>query len=495
MRNLSRHGEKRFCRDQCNVSFTRKDDLKRHQKRHQRTVTLTCNKRRKEFSRRDNLVEHQLHCQGNPLKRGREEDYSSPTPKKVRVENQIGEGESDSQVEENDNPCSSTTAFEDSLKKIELKPRKDKKQDMSHFLRGKTRPILNHLSKQLVQKRGIKWFISVKIRFTKPKPDGEDLATEPYFRSLCMKTVHQHELDNQLDEAKQKIIQSLVLFQKEGSGWVLDEILHLGLSIAQYTPVKGSSYISLPSKLKTKKTIINIKNSDSKCFMWSNLAALHPASRDSERLNHYQQYKDKLDFTGIEFPVTVDKIGKFERQNNISVNVFGFKDVLFPLHITKEHFDTHVNLLLYSQGTTRHYCLIKDLNKFLYSQNRHKARMFYCRYCPHGFIREDLLQDHETLCSQHGPQRIELPNENNATLFYKDYHKQLKVPFAIYADFESLTTKIDLTQPNPEKSFTEKYQHHQPCGFSYIVVSTMRSIPNHLLFIVEKMQLISFWSV
>ena len=455
------------------MSFTRKDDLKRHQKQHQKAVTYTCNNCRKEFSRRYNLVEHQLHCQGNPLKRGREEDDSSPTPRKVRVENQIGEGESDSQVEENNNPCSSTTAFEDSLKKIELKPRKDQKQDMSHFLRGKTKPILNHHSKELVEKRGIKWFINVKVRFTKPKPDGEDLATEPHFRSLCMKTVHQHELDNQIDEARQKITQSIVLFQKEGSGWVLDEILHLDLNIAQYTPVKGSSYILLPSKLKTKKAIINIKNSDNKCFMWSILAALHPIpyQRNPERLHHYQQYKDELDFTGIEFPVTVDKIGKFEKQNNISVNMFGFEDVLFPLHITKEHFDTHVNLLLYSQGTTRHYCLIKDLNKFLYSQNHHKARMYYCRYCLHGFIREDLLQDHQPHCSQHGPQRIELPNEDNATLFYKDYHKQLKVPFAIYADFESLTTKIDSTQPNPEKSFTEKYQHHQPCGFSYIVVS------------------------
>ena len=45
------------------------------------------------------------------------------------------------------------------------------------------------------------------------------------------------------------------------------------------------------------------------------------------------------------------------------------------------------------------------------------------------------------------------------------------MPFAIYADFESLTAKIDSVQPSPEKSSTEKYQHHQPCGFSYIVVS------------------------
>ena len=344
---------------------------------------------------------------------------------------------------------------------------------MSHFLRGKTKPMLNHLSKELIDKRSIKWFINVKVRFTKPKPDGEDLVTEPHFRSLCMKTVNQHELGNQLDEAKQKITQSFVVFQKEGSGWVLDEILHLDLNLAHYAPVKGSNYVPLPSKLKTKKAIINIKNSDNKCFMWSVLAGIHevPLHSHPERLRHYQQFQDELDFTGIEFPVTVDKIGKFEHQNNISVNVFGFEDALFPLYITKEHFDTHVNLLLYSQGTTRHYCLIKDLNKFLYSQNRRKARMSYCRYCLHGFIREDLLQDHEPHFSQHGPQRIELANEDNATLFFKDYHKQLKVPFAIYANFESLTTRIVSTQPNPEKSFTEKYQHHQPCGFSYIVVS------------------------
>ncbi|XP_028417042.1 uncharacterized protein LOC114541307 [Dendronephthya gigantea] len=383
---------------------------------------------------------------------------------------QIGEGEPNNQVEE-DNPCSSTSAFEDSLKKIQLRPWKDQKQDVSHFLRGKTKSILSHLSNELAEKRGIKWFISVKVRFVKPKPNGESLATESHFRSLCMKTVGQQELHNQLEEVKQKITQSLVLFQKEGSGWVLDEILHLDLSIAQYTPVKGSSYIPLPSKINAKKAVINIKNSDNKCFMWSVLAALHPVKQSAERLHHYQQFQDELDLAGIEFPVTVDKIGKFERQNHISVNVFGFEDVLFPIYITKEHFDTHVNLLLYSQGTTRHYCLIKDLNKLLYSQNRRKTRMYYCRYCLHGFIRDNLLQEHEPHCSQHGPQRIELPNEDNAQLFFKDYHKQLKVPFAIYADFESLTTKINSVKPNPEKSSTEKYQHHQPCGFSYIVVS------------------------
>jgi hypothetical protein len=162
--------------------------------------------------------------------------------------------------------------------------------------------------------------------------------------------------------------------------------------MAKYTPLKGSSYIPLPKKLKTKKAIITVKNTDNKCFMWSILAALHPAAQHVDRQPHYMQFENELDFSGIEFPVTIDKIGKFESQNNISVNVFGFEDVLFPIHITKEHFDTHVNLLLYSQGTTRHYCLIKDLNKLLYDQNGHKCGMYYCRYCLHGFIQVDLLR-------------------------------------------------------------------------------------------------------
>ncbi|CAB4015283.1 Gastrula zinc finger [Paramuricea clavata] len=347
---------------------------------------------------------------------------------------------------------------------------------MSQFLGGKSKPILIHLSKELEMKKGLKWFISVKARFVKPKVGGEDLYSEPHFRSLCTTTVNVHDMEKQLHEACSKILDSLAIYQKEGSGWILDEILHLDLNMAKYTPLKGSSYIPLPRKLKTKKAIINVKNTDNKCFMWSILAGIHPAQRDAERLHYYQQFKDGLNFDDIEFPVTIDKIGKFERQNNISVNVFGFEDVLFPIYITKEHFEIHVNLLLYSEGTTRHYCLIKDLNKLHYDQNGRKCRMYYCRYCLHGFIREDLLQEHEPHCCQHGAQRIELPNEDNASLYFKDYHKQLKVPFVIYADFESVTAKIDSVSPNPTKSSTEKYQHHQPCGFSYVVVSEAEKI-------------------
>ena len=343
------------------------------------------------------------------------------------------------------------------------------------LLHGKKKSLANRLSQELKTKRGLKWFVSVQVKLMKLKADGSDEISEPHFRSLCMTTLNDHEIEEQVGKASQKILSAFSTYQKEGSGWTLSEILHLDLNVAQYKPWKGSSYLPLPKKLQDKKAIINVENEDNKCFMWSVLAALHPIPRKSnpERIHHYRPYVDELNVDGIEFPVPISKIPKFEKQNQIAVNLFGFEEGdLFPVYITKEReFPVHVNLLLFSRGEKRHYCLIRNLKRLLSNQTRHKAQMYYCPYCLHGFVREQLLEDHKPLCSQHGPQRIELPNEDDMFLQFKDFQKQLRVPFVIYADFESLTAKIQSASPDPSKSSTEKFQKHRACGFAYVIVS------------------------
>ena len=181
------HGEKKFSCDQCNESFTRVDALKWHQG----MITHTCNNCRKEFYRRDKLMEHQMHRQGNSSKRKRDEDDSGPATKKVRGENQVG-GQTREPRRGRKRPPLQFNNSEGSLEKLELKPRKDQKQDMSRFLRCKTKSILNHLSKGLTEKRGNKWSICVKARPVKPKPGGEDVTTKVHFRSSCMRTIDQH---------------------------------------------------------------------------------------------------------------------------------------------------------------------------------------------------------------------------------------------------------------------------------------------------------------
>ena len=107
----------------------------------------------------------------------------------------------------------------------------------------------------------------------------------------------------------------------------------------------------------------------------------------------------------IDFPVRITQIGKFEKQNeNISINIFGFEEnQLFPLYITKQKKELHINLLLYSNDEQKHYCLIRNMSRLLNSLNRYNGVMYYCDYCLHGFVRRDLLDNHEPLCGRHKP--------------------------------------------------------------------------------------------
>jgi hypothetical protein len=78
-------------------------------------------------------------------------------------------------------------------------------------------------------------------------------------------------------------------------------------------------------------------------------AALHPGNHNSDRVSEYQTYATKLNFDGISFPMRMADIPKFEKQNQIYVNVFGYEKAdVFPIHITTHRYDKHVYLLMTS---------------------------------------------------------------------------------------------------------------------------------------------------
>ena len=53
---------------------------------------------------------------------------------------------------------------------------------------------------------------------------------------------------------------------------------------------------------------------------------------------------------------------------------------------------------------------------------------------------------------------------------FKNYFKQIAVPFKIYANFESLLKRIHSDDRSNNPSYTKKYQAHIPCIFAYKVV-------------------------
>ena len=52
-----------------------------------------------------------------------------------------------------------------------------------------------------------------------------------------------------------------------GSGWIIDKIEDINIDIANYDPLAGSSYITLPPELNNSmKGLINLKNKDNEAL-------------------------------------------------------------------------------------------------------------------------------------------------------------------------------------------------------------------------------------
>ena len=139
--------------------------------------------------------------------------------------------------------------------------------------------------------------------------------------------------------------------------------------------------------------------------------------------------------------------------------------------MSKEKYDNQMNLLLITEGENKHYVLIKDFNRFMFNQTKYEGRKHFCMHCLQCFSSERVLSNHKDNCIQvNGTQAVKMPDKDNNTLKFNNSHKELPVPFVIYADFEAITEKISSCQPNNNKSYTEVYQKHTDCGYGYKIV-------------------------
>ena len=108
------------------------------------------------------------------------------------------------------------------------------------------------------------------------------------------------------------------------SGFTVDKIIQLYINFHRLVLTRGSSYTELPKWLKSKKAVINPQNKDEECFKWAAIAALHheEIKNKFERISLLKPYENRYNWKGLEFPVSIKKIDKFEKNNpGIAVNV------------------------------------------------------------------------------------------------------------------------------------------------------------------------------
>ena len=241
------------------------------------------------------------------------------------------------------------------------------------------------------------------------------------------------------------------------------------LHVAKYAPVAGSSYIKLPAIIARKKAVINIKNQDMKCFIWSVLAGLYPHKRNAEKVTKYSAHEKSVDSTGLKMPMELNAIPEFEVKNNLRINVYGYTDEgLEVLYISERKMGTCINLLLLLEDEKSHYCLIKNLDRLLSTQRVHHGKKFFCHRCLLPMYSSERLSEHSQYCAASG-KRILMPKEDHCE--FRNVHKMQRRPFIMYADFECLTEKIPMCKPNSNVSYTVKYQKHTPSSFGILGIT------------------------
>ena len=338
----------------------------------------------------------------------------------------------------------------------------------------KTRNVIEqYLNGELIGLRGFKYIETLKVTFEKQLGD-EIITKTPYFNGRARTIINENEIDESLQLSRQEIMKTIGQWLSEGSGWTVKTVDGHYINLTKYKPLKGSSYIELPTELRNPaKGLINLKNKDNECFRWCHIRYLNPQGKDPQRIKKDdRQYITNLDYQGIKFPVNVNQYNKVEKQNSIRINVFGYEEKQpFPIYVSKEKFENQMNLLLIEKDGNNHYVLIKDFNKFMYQQTKHKERKHFCMHCLQCFSSERVLNNHKENCIIiNGKQAIKMPEKGDNILKYNNFHRQQAVPFVIYADFEAITEKIQGCRQNNDSSYTEAYQKHTDCGYGYKVV-------------------------
>ena len=144
------------------------------------------------------------------------------------------------------------------------------------------------------------------------------------------------------------------------------------------------------------KGLINLKNKDHKCFMWCHVRLINPTNSHPERINKQdKKIAANLNYSDIAFPLDISDYKKTEDRFQMQVNVFGYKNKVYPLYISKKSYDQMLNLLLITEKGKSHYVFIKDFNRLMFSRTKHKDKKHHCMSCLQSFTTEEILFNHK----------------------------------------------------------------------------------------------------
>ncbi|KAE9521487.1 hypothetical protein AGLY_018121, partial [Aphis glycines] len=296
-----------------------------------------------------------------------------------------------------------------------------------------------------------------------------------------------------LNKMFNKLLSEEEQFISKKSGWSLKSIDCIQLRINKVNPLKGgSTYLDLP-------TVINVKNNDNECFKYSILSKYDNRlnkSRFSKKYFDMLEKKSGLNFKCIDFPTPITQLKKFEKINDVSINIYSLddKNVIYPLHITNIEKKNHFDLFLFNDNNTSHYCYINNFSRFIRSQRtKNCSKLIICKRCFTSFGNkpcksklwgESGLIRHKQMCIKNKLGRpIMFEEGDDDFIYFKNYKNTQRIPIVIYADFECI---LNPKQPvkfiqSGKKPKTNITHLHKLMSYGFYVKVDYNILPKKLI--------------
>ena len=369
----------------------------------------------------------------------------------------------------------------DSALEIKFEPNDTEFKDVMKFKEALKPVVLTRLLDYLKHHGSFKviFKLGVKMQRENEEPAEFLFASSGYYQSnkkvvdTAVPILSEQDVVSKYKSIFEDLARKIEEHEQRGSGWKLVSVDFVKVKIVKYVAFKGASYIDLPAWLKAKQVCINVQNTDNRCFEYAVLSALHSAEiKEPKRVSSYKKWVNTLNFEGIEFPVPActEVYEQFEQQNNIPINVFVLKDPtdasLAPydmLYINRLTSTTMmpINLLLINEGDKYHYVWIKRLNGFVRTASN--TELHCCSRCLQRFKEKSAYDNHllKNKCEEFKSEAVKLlPDDGAHICAFQNTRKQMKVPFVLYADCESLLLPAEQNKGEHTKVFQNHIVNH-----------------------------------
>ena len=348
---------------------------------------------------------------------------------------------------------------------------------------------LRELIEEYKQKGECKVQLTIEVNFISLKP-GSDETRIMHTRSDNIEIMFGDDNDDIIEQLFESLLQKYeenLQNKMRGSEFEFNGVNYLYYDFNKTSINRGGSYIDSPKWLKDKKSTINPKNNDDKCFQYAVTLALNldKIKKDPQRVSKIKPFIEKYNWEDIDFPSTSKDWKKFECNNEVALNILYVPYNTKKINIAYKSKNNltqkrAIILLMTSDGQKWHYLVVKNLSGLLRGITSNHKEDFYCLNCFHSYRTKSKLEAHKQISENHDYCHVEMPTKDNNIIKYNHGEKSMKLPFIIYVDLECLLKKMSTCINNPNESSTTKINKHKPSGYSIFTSCSFDESKNKL---------------